>query len=284
MKGRIVKILSNTYMVLINDQLYECLIRGRFRKDKITLAVGDIVKVDLTSKMIEDVYKRHNHLKRPSIANIDQVLIVISAVRPKFDTNLLDKLIVMTEFNNIKPIIVITKLDLLNRSQLKIINQYLKYYRSIGYKIYKNTNLWRIKRLFKNKVSVLAGQSGAGKSTLLNRLNIKLELQTAEISEALGRGKHTTRHVELIPMFNGLVADTPGFSALDLTDMTIIDIKQNFVEFYQIEEQCAFKNCTHRLEHNCKVKEFVESNKILNTRYDNYLKFAKEVEGVNKWS
>lgn len=278
MKGRIVKILSNTYMVLIDDRLYECLVRGRFRKDKITLAVGDIVKVDLTSNMIEDVYKRYNHLERPSISNIDQVLIIISAIRPKFDTNLLDKLIVMTEFNGLKPIIVITKLDLLNRPQLKIIKKYMKYYRSMDYSVYKNTNLWRIKRLFKNKVSVLAGQSGAGKSTLLNRLNVKLELQTAEISEALGRGKHTTRHVELIPMFNGLVADTPGFSALDLSDMSVIDIKQNFVDFYKVEDQCAFKNCTHNLEHNCKVKELVERGQILNTRYDNYLKFIKEAK------
>lgn len=278
MKGRVIKIYNNLYIVDIDGTLYECKSRGKFRKDNITICVGDIVKVDTKLLIIEEVYHRKNNLIRPSISNVDQVIIVISAIKPKFDTNLLDKLLIMIEYNKILPIIVVTKLDLLNHKQKKVIKEIMKYYKSIGYQVYKNTEKRKIRKLFKNKVSVLAGQSGAGKSTLLNRLNVKLKLQTNEISEALGRGKHTTRHVHLLPLFNGLVADTPGFSALDLTGMNVMDIKHNFVDFYEVEDQCDFKNCTHQLEHNCKVKELVSKNKILKTRYENYLKFVKEVK------
>lgn len=278
MKGRVIKIYNNLYVVDVDGVEYDCKSRGKFRKDNITICVGDMVKVDTKLLIIEEVYKRKNNLLRPSISNVDQVLIVISAIKPKFDTNLLDKLLVIIEYNKILPIIIVTKLDLLDRKQLKVIKEVIKYYQNIGYAVYKNNQKRAIKKLFKNKVSVLAGQSGAGKSTLLNRLNVKLQLQTNEISDALGRGKHTTRHVHLLPLFNGLVADTPGFSALDLSGMSINDIKHNFIDFYRVEHECDFKNCTHQLEHNCKVKELVDKNKILLTRYQNYLKFIKEVK------
>jgi len=277
MKGTIIKVLGNTYKVISGKEVYECRARGKFRKDELHPMAGDHVKFDEELLMIEEVYKRDNELFRPQIANVDQVLIIISAIKPKFDTNLLDKLLVLIEYNDIKPVIVVTKLDLLDRKQKQIIGELIKYYKKIGYEVYRNTEKRKIKKLFKNKTSVLAGQSGAGKSTLLNRLNTDLELNTNEISEALGRGKHTTRHVELMRLFDGWVADTPGFSALDLEGMSKIDIKQNFIEFYEVEDQCDFKTCLHGLEHNCKVKQLVEQNKILATRYKNYLKFIGEV-------
>ena len=277
MEGKIVKIVSNDYTILSNDRYYVCKPRGKFRNQGITPLVGDNVVFNEFDMVIESVKDRTNSLIRPYVANIDQVFVITSTKHPSIDLNLLDKLLVMIEFNNIKPIICLTKLDLLNKDELDDILDIKKYYESIGYTVLYNTEIDKIKKLFDNKVTVFAGQSGVGKSTLLNKLNPELNIETNDISEALGRGKHTTRHVELIKMFNGLIADTPGFSSLDLSDMTKSDIRDNFIEFNTYRSECRYDDCMHIKEDikDCKIKQEFGKN-IRESRYENYIKFINE--------
>lgn len=191
----------------------------------------------------------------------------------------MDKLLCIIEYNNIKPIICFTKLDLLDDKQLTDIKEKMNYYRTIGYEVYDNRELDKIKNIFKNKISVFTGQTGAGKSTLLNKIDNSLDLKTAEISKALGRGKHTTRHVELLPICNGLVADTPGFSSLYFYDMSNKDIRDNFIEFNKYKENCEYRDCMHLNEEKCGIKN---NNKILDTRYNNYVNFVENNKD-NRW-
>ena len=271
MRGQIVKIISNLYFVSNNNRVYECRARGKFRNMSITPKVGDYVEFDEANNYILDILPRKNTLIRPMVSNIDQAFIVTSLKMPDFSTNLLDKLLVVLEYNNIKPIIVLTKKDLLNKNEIVQLRPVIDYYKKIGYKVLYNYNLFRIKRMLKNKTTVFTGQTGSGKSTLLNRLNKGLNLETGEISRALGRGKHTTRHVELISMYRGKVLDTPGFSSIDLNDLTKEQIRDCFIEFNNYT--CDFKDCMHLNEKKCLVKEAVNNNKILSSRYENYKKF-----------
>ena len=211
MIGRITKLISNDYTVKTNENKYICKARGKFRNDKIKPIVGDLVEFDEKNNYILKVLERKNELVRPPVANIDQAFIITSVKDPDFSTNLLDKFLVIIEYNNITPIICFTKLDLLNKDELSKLNEYIKYYKKIGYTVLLNTDYEELKKLFKSKISIFTGQSGAGKSTLLNNLDANLNIKTDEISYALGRGKHTTRHVELLDLYDGLVADTPGF-------------------------------------------------------------------------
>ncbi|MDD4548022.1 MAG: ribosome small subunit-dependent GTPase A, partial [Bacilli bacterium] len=215
MKGKIVRIISNLYTVDINSKKYDCRARGKFRKEEISPLVGDNVVVDIDNNYILDIEERKNELARPQIANVDYALIISSVKKPNLSLNLLDKQLAIIELNKIKPIIILTKLDLLNSKEKKEIKPIINYYKSIGYLVLKNTDKLKIKRLLKNKISVLTGQSGAGKSTLLNFLDKTLNLKTQEISKSLGRGIHTTRHVELFEINKCLIADTPGFSSLN---------------------------------------------------------------------
>ncbi|MEG0825941.1 MAG: ribosome small subunit-dependent GTPase A [Bacilli bacterium] len=273
MEGLIIKIVSNDYTVLSNNKNYVCKARGKFRNLKITPLVGDKVLFDEKSKYIMDIKKRKNYLVRPPVANIDQAFIITSSKEPEFSSNLLDKLLVIIEFNNIKPIICFTKLDLLNQSELNLIENIINYYKKIGYEVYKNNELDLIKQTFKNKITVFTGQSGAGKSTLLNKIDSTLNIKTDIISHSLGRGKHTTRHVELLDILNGLVADTPGFSAITFNGMTKTDLRDNFIEFNVYKDKCQYRDCMHRNEENCNIKNNTE---ILKSRYENYLKFIEE--------
>ena len=273
MEGKIIKLISNDYTVLSNNKKYICKSRGKFRKLKISPLVGDQVVFDDINNYILEVKKRKNELVRPPVANIDQAFIITSVKHPNFSTNLLDKLIDIIEFNNIEPIICFTKLDLLNKEEQNDIDVYINYYKKIGYKVFINTQISEIKEQFKNKISVFTGQTGAGKSTLLNNINPNLKIKTDDISYALGRGKHTTRHVELIELENGFVADTPGFSSLEFIDMKDIDIRDNFVEFELYKEKCKYRDCMHDKEDECEVKNKVRSGDILESRYQNYLNF-----------
>lgn len=278
MEGKIIKLISNDYTVLSNNKKYICKSRGKFRKLKISPLVGDQVVFDDINNYILEVKKRKNELVRPPVANIDQAFIITSVKHPNFSTNLLDKLIDIIEFNNIEPIICFTKLDLLNKEEQNDIDVYINYYKKIGYKVFTNTQISEIKEQFKNKISVFTGQTGAGKSTLLNNINPNLKIKTDDISYALGRGKHTTRHVELIDLENGFVADTPGFSSLEFIDMKDIDIRDNFVEFELYKEKCKYRDCMHDKEDECEVKNKVRSGDILESRYQNYLNFIHKRE------
>lgn len=270
MKGKIIKIISNSFVVL-SDKEYTCRIRGKFRNLGITPLVGDEVLFDPNEKIILEINDRKNSLVRPPIANIDQAIVVVSVKDPNLDLYLLDKLLCIIEFNNIKPVICFTKLDLLD--DLTEIEKIKNYYISIGYQTFYNKDL-NLKNIFKDKITVIAGQSGAGKSTLINILCPDLNLKTNEISKVLGRGKHTTRHVELFSLLDGFIADTPGFSSLSLKDMTITDIKDNMIEFNSYRNLCAYRDCNHDKEEDCEIKRQINKN-ILKSRYDNYIKFIR---------
>jgi len=275
MEGRIIKNISNDYVVKIDDKLYDCKPRGKFRKDNITPLVGDIVEIDIENNYILDIKKRKNCLVRPSVANIDKAIIVTS-VKPRLDTNLLDKLLVLISYNNVEPVICFTKLDLLDELEKIEIKKIISYYKEVGYTVIENTDLYDLKSILKDSLSVFVGQSGAGKSTLLNVLDSSLELKTNEISKALGRGKHTTRHVELFSVYGGLVVDTPGFSALDLSELSDMDIRDNMNEMFDNLVFCKYRDCMHVKEDGCYVRQLVEEDKILKSRYDNYLSFLRK--------
>lgn len=277
MIGRIIKLISNDYTVKVEEGEYICKSRGKFRNEKISPKVGDMVKIDIENQYILEVLPRKNELIRPPVSNIDQVIIIASVKHPNFSTNLLDKLLTIISYHNIKPIICFTKLDLLlDEEEKKLILHYQNYYKKY-YIIYNNTDVNEIKNLFKNKITVFTGQSGAGKSTLLNRLDTNLNIKTGEISMALGRGRHTTRHVELIPLYGGYVADTPGFSDVSFLEMEASDIRDNFEDFNMYRDMCKYKDCLHYKEDHCKIKELVADGVILKDRYENYIKF---IEGV----
>ena len=277
MKGQIIKILSNLYFVNCDGNILECHSRGNFRNKNITPVVGDYCIVDIDSKYILEILPRKNFLIRPLVANIDQGLIVTSLKTPDFSTNLLDKLILIMELNNIKPIICITKEDIVDNDLKNEIKEILDYYKKIGYKVFYNYELEEIKKIFKDKTTVFTGQTGAGKSSLFNKLDPNLNFETGEVSIALGRGKHTTRFVELINLFDGKLVDTPGFSSIDLSIYSKENIKNSFIEFNNYE--CKYKDCNHTNESidECAIKKGVLEGKILKSRYDNYLKFISEI-------
>lgn len=274
MNGKIIKILSNDYTIkLSNNEIIITKARGVFRNKNITPLVGDNVIVNIDKKVIDEILPRENELIRPPVANIDQAIIVVSCIKPDFSSNLLDKMLDIIEYNNIIPIIVITKYDLLQDTSY--IDDVIKYYKFIGYKVFINSEIDEIKKLFNNKVTILTGQTGVGKSTLINKIG-DMTLATNEISEALGRGKHTTRHVELYELLGGLIADTPGFSSLSFIDMTKEDIRDNFIEFNIYKDKCKYRDCMHINEEECGIKRKVNENIISKERYENYIKYIEE--------
>lgn len=286
-KGLIIKALSGFYYVEEKEtkKVYECRGRGVFRNQNITPLVGDVVtfQIEANSKgYVIGIDDRKNELRRPMIANVDQVLLVFSVKSPDFNQPLLDRFLTVIESNFIKPVIILSKIDLKDDDE---IDPFINYYQSIGYQIVKSSkndldSIENVKALFKDKISVLAGQSGVGKSSLLNAINPKFELNTDEISKALGRGKHTTRHVELFKIENGLVADTPGFSSLDFQELNInVEIlAQAFIDFFKISSECKFRGCTHINEPKCAVKARLNENKIFDNRYLNYKNFYDEIK------
>lgn len=275
MIGRIIKIVSNDYTVKCEDgNTYICKARGVFRNKKITPLVGDFVKITKEKNLIEEIIKRKNELIRPPVSNIDIALVVTSAKEPDFSSNLLDKMIDIIEFNNIMPVICISKYDLLDNT--KEMDEIIAYYKKIGYKVFINTQIEDIKKIFKDNITILTGQTGVGKSSLINKLEKSMDLKTGEISKALGRGKHTTRHTELFELFDGYVADTPGFSSLNFIGMNKEDIRDNFIEFNEYKDKCKYRDCMHVNEDDCEIKRRVANNEILKSRYDNYVKFILE--------
>ena len=274
MKGQIVKISSDLHFVSFENQIYPCKCRGIFRKEHITPVVGDYVLFHKDKKIIEEILPRKNVFQRPKVSNIDQAFLVTSLKLPDFSLNLLDKFLVLMEIHHVQPIICITKTDLVESEELKGIEKALDYYRGIGYPVIYNTDIDIIKERIAGKTSVFTGQTGAGKSTLLNTINPDWNLEVGEVSTALGRGKHTTRVVELFEFLGGKVMDTPGFSSLELNEYSKEEIRDAFVEF--LRYPCMYKDCMHTKEEECVVKRAVFENHILESRYLNYLNFIGE--------
>ena len=272
--GRIVRQISNLYTVLSDTTKYDCRARGKFRNDSITPLVGDFVTFDDETLYILDIHERKNEMSRPTIANVDAALIMTSVKKPDLSLSLLDKQIAIVMDAKIEPIICLSKMDLLTRKEKKVIKGMFSYYKSIGIKVVDNQHLTKLKKVIKGKEIVLTGQTGSGKSTLLNKLDKRLDLETNEISKALNRGVHTTRHTELYEVSSSLIADTPGFSALDL-NMSKEELKNCFSEFKNAK--CKFDNCTHTKEVGCQVKDRVDKGDIMKSRYDNYVKFWGEL-------
>ena len=273
MEGLIIKILSDKCYVKINEEVIVCTIRGKFRNMQLLPFVGDHVIVDIEKKVITDILPRVNEIRRPPVSNITQAVIVTSFVNPDFSTNLIDKILIELEFNKIKPVICLTKKDLLKENEINKYLDIINYYEKIGYSVYYNDDLNNLKKIFKDEVTVFIGQTGAGKSTLLNKLAPFLNLKTNEISLALGRGKHTTRHIEIFELFSGLILDTPGFSALEFGNMTKKEVRDSFIEFKNFP--CLYRDCLHTNESECVVKKAVDDGLILKSRYDNYLKLME---------
>ena len=281
MNGQIIKVISNDYTVkLENKEKIVCKARGIFRNRNISPFAGDFVKVDVDNNLIVEIHDRKNKLNRPPVCNIDMAVIVISTVNPNFSINLLDKMITIIEYNDIEPIIVITKSDIEFSSKVK---EYLDYYKKIGYKVFFNTELENIKKVLKDKTVILTGQTGVGKSSLLNKLDSSLNLKTDEISKALGRGKHTTRAVEFYEVDGILIADTPGFSSLNFSEMNRENIRDNFIEFNEYRDKCKYRDCMHIKESDCYVLKMVEEGNINKERYLDYVSFIKEKdnEGIS---
>ncbi|MBP3504364.1 MAG: ribosome small subunit-dependent GTPase A [Bacilli bacterium] len=285
-KGLVIRLIAGEYKVydLNTKQIINAKPRGVMRIKSSAPKVGDYVDYTLIgedSGIIEKINERHNDLIRPYISNIDQAFVIFSVKEPDLNLNLLDKFLVTLEFNNITPIIVFNKWDLLNEKEAIETKKIISYYESIGYKtIITSCNelvLNDLKEYLKDKVSVFTGQSGVGKSSLLNLIDPSLSIETNEISVALGRGKHTTRHVELLQVESGWVADTPGFGTIDFEGMEKIDLTQNFVEFFKNSSNCKYNGCLHINEPSCYVKELVNKNEILKSRYDNYLTFINDL-------
>ena len=274
MKGQIIKNISDTFDVLIGTEVITCKCRGKFRLNKTIPLVGDFVLINKDKKIIEEILERRNYIIRPKVANITQGFIITSFKNPDFSTNLLDKLLIQLEINHIKPVICLTKKDLINSDLYLKYKSILDYYHSLGYEILYNNEILKIKRALENNVTVFMGQTGAGKSTLLNKLFSDLNLLTGEVSLALGRGRHTTRHVEIITKDNIKVLDTPGFSALSFLDYNEKDVRDAFIEFKKYP--CIYHDCMHLNESECNVKKAVNDNKILESRYNNYKSFIEE--------
>ena len=273
--GKIIKIISNQYTVLSDSTVYECRARGKFRFDKISPVVGDIVDFDEKENYIIKIHDRKNYLDRPLVSNVDIALITTSIKKPDLSLSLLDKLILVIKESNIEPVICITKLDLVSFFNKGVYKKLFKYYESIGIKVFYNNDLKDLTKYLKGKTIVLTGQTGAGKSTLLNKLDKNLNLETKPISEALGRGVHTTRHTEIHEISGIYFVDTPGFSSIDLKNITKENIQIGFPEFSKYN--CDFKDCKHIDEKTCSVKDAVNNKKILKSRYENYKAFFKEL-------
>ena len=279
-KGQIIKALAGFYYVKSQGQVYQCRARGKFRKDSLKPLVGDYCEFsneNQTEGYILSLLPRKNSLIRPPICNVDQALLVFSAKEPDMNLLLLDRFLILIEHLQIQPIICISKMDLVDSS---LIYHQMKPYEDAGYQVLyvsskQEQGIEAVKNIFKDKVTVITGQSGVGKSSLLNALDIHLQIDTNEISKALGRGKHTTRHVELIEMYGGYVADTPGFSSLEL-NIEPVDLAISYHDFHEFSKQCKFRGCLHESEPHCAVKNAVEQGKISSQRYEHYLMFLKE--------
>lgn len=282
--GKIVKALAGFYYVKDDDNVYQTRARGIFRKRKLSPLVGDIVDFEsdnLKEGTITHIHDRKNSLVRPQVANVDQLLITMSIKNPNFSFYLMDRFIAYSESHGIDPVLIITKIDL---NSDEVIQDKIKETYNM-YNIFfteKDTVNESLKDIFPNKLSVLAGQTGVGKSTLLNTLLPELNLETNEISDKLNRGKHTTRHVELVDKNGGEIADTPGFSTIDFTHIEKEDLRFYFKELNDYSDRCKFRGCVHINEPKCAVKEAVNNGDIKESRYNSYVQIYEEISNYKE--
>ncbi len=288
-KGIIIKVLSGLFTVELDDgRVFDCKARGIFRQKRISLVCGDKVVLEQEGDeyVISQCEERKNLLTRPPLANIDCLVFVISTCEPSPNFLVLDKLLAISSFKGINPVLAITKID------KKTSDTICKIYKNTGMKIIdidneKGTGATEIMEVLKGKISAFAGNTGVGKSSLLNNIAPELALKTNEISKKLGRGKHTTRHCELFKLDeNTYIADTPGFSSLETIKYDVIfkdDLPDCFVEFEQYLGKCKFLGCTHTKEMGCAILSAVEEGKISKSRHNSYIQMFEEAKLLKEW-
>nr|WP_316613592.1 ribosome small subunit-dependent GTPase A [uncultured Ruminococcus sp.] len=286
--GIIIKITGGFYYVEAADSVYECKARGVFRKRGTSPLVGDIVDITVPEDgycSIDRIHERRNSLARPALANLDQLMIISSVKEPDVNLYLIDKMTAAAVNKEITPIVAFSKSDLAQTDEL------VELYRKVDIPAFSfssvdNRGLDEIKAVLKDKVTAFCGNSGVGKSTLLNALFPELSLQTGEISDKLGRGRHTTRTVELFKKHGGYIADTPGFSTVDIERFELIrkdELKFAFPEFDRFFGTCQFNSCNHVCEKGCRVLDAVASGIIPPSRHDSYVRMYNEVKDIKEW-
>ncbi|HWQ30466.1 MAG TPA: ribosome small subunit-dependent GTPase A [Negativicutes bacterium] len=283
-KGVIVKGIGGFYYVDTGDGIFECRARGKFRIQNITPLIGDRVEIDGDISSLKgyiiNILERKNQLVRPTVANIDQAIIVFASKRPDINMVLMQKFLIYAEYKRLDVVVCINKIDLDEQEEyLKVVEMLESIpYRVIRTSVKEEVGVGQLAEQLVGKTSVFAGPSGAGKSSLLNRIQPGLELKTGDLSKKIDRGTHTTRHAELIKLENGgMVADTPGFTSLDISEIEFSRLESCFPEFERYKE-CYFPNCAHDREPDCGIKEAVESGKISRIRYDFYLSLMNELK------
>ena len=292
MQGKIVKGISGFYYVHVGEPgIYECKAKGAFRNQKIKPLVGDDVEIAIVDEEtkkgnIEKILPRKNELIRPAVANIDLALIIFAAAKPQPNFNLLDRFLIMMEYQDVPVTICFNKKDLATMEELEFL---CETYQSCGYQVIlssalKGEGLAEIEEVLQGKTTVVAGPSGVGKSSLTNSLQEEVEMETGEISRKLKRGKHTTRHAQIIPVAQDtFLVDTPGFSSLYIENMEEQELKDYFPEFRRYEGQCRFQGCRHIHEPGCAVKEALENNEISRLRYEDYLELHQELKEKRRY-
>lgn len=292
MQGKIIKGIAGFYYVhVVHSGIYECKAKGIFRNQKIKPLVGDNVEITVLDEEnrlgnITDILTRTNALVRPAVANIDQALVVFAVTKPTPNFNLLDRFLISMEQQGISTIICFNKMDLITEDELKELGDP---YRRAGYQILeasakKKQGIQEINELIQGKTTVLAGPSGVGKSSMLNALKPEANVETGAISEKIQRGKHTTRHSEIINIKDGTyIMDTPGFSSMYLMNCDKDELKDYFPEFREYEGTCRFQGCVHIHEPGCSVKQALQEDELSRIRYENYLVFYEELKNQKKY-
>ena len=292
MQGKIIKGIAGFYYVhVVESGLYECKAKGIFRKEKMKPLVGDIVEIDILDETekkgnITEIIARKNELIRPAVANIDQALVVFAVTKPKPHFNLLDRFLIMMESKDIPVVLCFNKKDIATEPEIQELKDI---YEKCGYQIVftsalEEENTEELKDLLHGKTTAIAGPSGVGKSSLINIFQPNANMETGSISEKIERGKHTTRHSELIWIEdNTYIMDTPGFSSLYTNEFEKEELKYYFTEFSEYEGQCRFLGCDHIHEPGCAVKQALDEGKIHPVRYTNYLEMYNELKEKRRY-
>lgn len=292
MQGKIIKGIAGFYYVhVVESGLYECKAKGVFRKEKIKPLVGDLVEIDVLDENekkgnIIEILERKNELIRPAVANIDQALVVFAVTKPKPHFNLLDRFLIMMESKDIPVILCFNKKDIATEPEIQELKEI---YETCGYQMIftsalEKENIEEVKSLLKGKTTAIAGPSGVGKSSLINIFQPDANMETGSISEKIERGKHTTRHSELIWIEKDTyIMDTPGFSSLYTNEFEKEELKYYFREFEPFEGQCKFNGCDHIHEPGCAIKQAMEDGKIHPVRYKNYLDMYQELKDKRRY-